>query len=40
MVNPISPFVEDIEQAIKEVCEPIALPAPPPKPAADQLSLF
>jgi DNA helicase-2/ATP-dependent DNA helicase PcrA len=40
MANPISPFVEDIEQAIKEVREPISLPAPPPRPAADQLSLF
>jgi len=40
MANPISPFVEDIEQAIKEVREPVALPAPSPKPAADQLSLF
>ena len=40
MANPISPFVEDIEQAIKEVRDPVALPAPPPKPAADQLSLF
>jgi DNA helicase-2/ATP-dependent DNA helicase PcrA len=40
LANPLSPFVEDIEQAIKEVRAPVALPAPPPKPAADQLSLF
>ena len=38
--NPISPFVEDIEQALKELRAPAPFPAPPPKPAGEQLSLF